>query len=126
MTKLTALFLFAVSLISVAASQLLFKTRMMQIGESSAWEGSILAGISRLLVDPLIWMAGLMVVIGAVCWYSAMVKLPISFMLPIASLIAPMTAVGAYFLLGESLPLEKLAAIAWIAIGAVWLGSLSS
>lgn len=126
MTQLTALLLFAASLISVAGSQLLFKTRMMQVSEISASGSPILAGLSRLLVDPLIWVAGLMVAVGAVCWYSAMIKLPLSFMLPMASLIAPMTAVGAYFLLGESLSPEKLAAIAWIAIGAVWLGYLSS
>lgn len=126
MPQLTALLVFAVSLVSVAGSQLLFKTRMMQLGEISGSGSPILTGLSRLLVDPLFWVAGLIVAVGAVCWYSAMVKLPLSFMLPIASLIAPMTAVGAYFWLGESLPPEKLAAIAWIAIGAVWLGYLSS
>jgi drug/metabolite transporter (DMT)-like permease len=126
MPQLTALLVFAVSLISVAGSQLLFKTRMMQLGEVSGADSTIFTVLSRLLVDPLFWGAGLMVGVGAVCWYSAMIKLPLSFMLPIASLIAPMTAVGAYFWLGESLPPEKLAAIAWIAVGAVWLGYLSS
>lgn len=126
MPQMTALFVFAVSLFSVAGSQLLFKTRMMELGGNAGSGTPILITLSRLFVDPLFWVAGLMVAVGAVCWYSAMIKLPLSFMLPIASLIAPMTAVGAYFWLGESLPPEKLAAIAWIAIGAVWLGYLST
>ena len=126
MTKSIGFLLFAVSLVTVTASQILFKARMTLIGEVFASERPILFSLFRLLADPLIWAAGLMVVVGAACWYTAMVKLPISFMLPMASLIAPMAAVGAYFFLGESLSPAKLAAIAFIAVGATWLGWLSS
>lgn len=125
-TKSIALFLLAVSLFTVAGSQILFKARIMQINEVFAANDSIFTGVFRALSDPPIWAAGLMTVVGAACWYLAMIKLPISFMLPISSLIGPIAAIGAYFLLGESLPPTKVGAIAVITIGATWLGCLSS
>lgn len=126
MSQAIATFIFAFSLVSVAGSQLLFKTRMTHLADLAGSPNPLTTGFARLVFDPLFWLAMLMVAVGAVCWYAAMVKLPLSFMLPIASLIAPMTAIGAYFWLGETLSLEKLAAIIWIATGAVWLGYLSS
>ncbi|MET3889523.1 drug/metabolite transporter (DMT)-like permease [Bosea sp. OAE506] len=124
MSKGIAFILFAISLVTVAGSQILFKARLTPLGAEFASFRPILPLVQRVLSDPLIWAAGVLVLIGASCWYISMTKLPISLMLPLASLIGPFTAIAAYFILGETLSAEKLAAIGFIVVGASWLAWL--
>jgi drug/metabolite transporter (DMT)-like permease len=78
------------------------------------------------LADPLLWFAGLLILLGVICWYLSMTRLPLSLMLPLAAAIAPVVSVGAYFLLGEVLTPAKIAAIAMITVGVSWLGWLNA
>ena len=68
----------------------------------------------------------MLVVAGAICWYLALLRLPVSFMLPVAALIAPVTAVGANLFLGETLTVGKACAILTIMGGVIWLGTQQS
>lgn len=115
----TAILALAVSIISVAASQLVLKARLQRPQLAPwGWQRALLEAAC----DPVIWLGIFLVLLGAACWYVALTRLPVSFMLPVAAVIAPMTAIGAHFFLGEGLTLNKLAAIGLITMGVVWLG----
>ena len=122
-----ALAALAASIVLMAGAQLLLKARLNVLGHQRA---ESVGGLWRTLLDglgdPLIWAAGLVIGVAAACWYSAMLRLPISLMLPLAGLIAPIVSIGAWLLLGESLSAAKIAAILLIAGGAAWLGWLSA
>ncbi len=122
MTRSAALSTLGISILSVASSQLLFKGRMIAVGslvETALAERRI---PWFLLEDLRLWLAIVLLLLGASCWYLSMTKLPLSLMLPIGGMIAPIVSVGAWAFLGESLTAQKLAAILVIASGVVWLG----
>lgn len=129
MTKSLAVLILAVSLISVGASQLVLKARMAALTlpvaggvTGNPWVALLL----RALADPYVWLGAAMVGVGAVCWYVALTKLPLSLMMPVASIIAPCVSIGAWYFLGESLSLAKLGAILTIMVGVAWLGWLNA
>lgn len=124
MTKGISLAALTVSLAAVAVSQLVFKARLPLAAaygnrplHVAAWHA---------LSDPLLWVGGVLVLVGVICWYVAMIRLPLSFMLPMAALLAPTGSIGAYYFLGEDLTFSKISAILIIAAGAIWLGWLNS
>lgn len=99
---------------------------MGALGMSGSQNLGFADAATRALSDPLTWVAGSLVVIGAGCWYLALTRLPLSLMLPVAGLVAPIVAIAAHFALGESLSIAKLAAIFVIAFGVIWLGFLQT
>jgi len=121
-----ALAMLLVSLASATTSQLILKARLVSLAESLQLGHGVLAVLIRALSDPYIWLGGGGVVIGGACWYLAMTKLPLSLMLPAASIIAPCASIGAYYFFGESLTAAKICAIAVIVIGVSWLGWLDA
>ena len=118
MTSVTGHILLAVSLLSVACSQLLLKARLTLRASApdAQW-------IIETLKDPWIWMGAILVLLGVVCWYLALMRLPLSFMMPMAVLISPVVSVGAWIFLGEAIELQQAAAIAVITTGALWLAA---
>lgn len=125
MTKGLAALTYAVSLTAVAASQLMFKAGMTRVAEQ-ADAASALATIRHALATPIMWVGAGALVTGAACWYIAMIRLPLSLMMPMAALIAPAVSIAAWALFGEPLSAQKLAAIGLIAGGALWLGWLNA
>jgi drug/metabolite transporter (DMT)-like permease len=126
LSRAGALAALAVSLATVGTSQLVFKARLNRLAEHFDAGPTPLVIAWRALCDPLLWLAGLLVLIGFVCWYLAMLRLPLSMMLPMAASIAPLVSIGSYFILGESLTPTKIAAILVIAGGVAWLGWLNT
>jgi len=126
MTRSTALFIFAVGLATVAISQLILKAAVPRLAERWAISQSYSAVAAATLADPLLWIGVLLVLIGASCWYLAMMGLPLSLMMPMSGVIAPVVSVGAYLVFGEALSPAKCAAIAVIAAGVAWLGYLNT
>lgn len=126
MTKTTAFLTLAASLGTVAISQLLFKARLMDLHQDADLRSTLLAAAGRAARDPLLWLAVVMVLVGAICWYLSMIRLPLSFMLPMAAAIAPVVSISAHFLLGEALTAAKIAAILTVAAGVAWLGWLNT
>ncbi len=126
MTKMTALLTLGISLVAVAISQLAFKAAFTRLAEHWAPGHAYGTTAWRVAADPLIWTAVVLVLLGAACWYLAMIRLPLSLMLPMASVISPIVSIGAYFMLGESLTPAKVAAILMIAAGVAWLGWLNT
>ena len=113
-----------ISLVSVAASQLLIKSRFEALGIGATADRGIAATMVAIMGDFGTWCAALLVASGALLWYFALSRLPVHVMLPLAALIGPLTSAGAYFFLGEPVTAPKMAAIALIATGAAWLASL--
>lgn len=116
----TAVVLLIVSIVFLAVSQLLAKSRLSDLlGQQSSHEWGAL--LLEVIKDPPMWGVGLLLVLGAASWYAAMVRLPVSIMLPLAGSVSPLVAIGAHFLLGEVLTGPKLAAIGLISVGVAWL-----
>lgn len=118
----TSIGIFVVSILSVAASQLIMKWRFGVLfpegGATRSATGHVMTAASDAWV-----LAGVgLIVIGGSSWYLAMSRLPLTFMMPVAASIAPITVVCAYFFLKEPLTLGQIAAIAMIAAGVAWLG----
>lgn len=124
-TRTQALILLAVSLAAVTGSQLLFKAGMVRTLAQRHSDPTVSAMVWRVLADPLIWLAIALVLVGVATWYLAMVRLPLSLMLPMAGIVAPLVSIGAYVILGEALTSAKVAAISVIAFGVAWLAWLS-
>lgn len=126
MTKMIAVTLLAVSLAAVSASQLILKYALSRqewpLIDGDQWT----AAAWRLVSSPTIWVGASLVLVGVICWYLAMVRLPLTLMLPMAGSIAPVVSIGAYVFLGESLTPYKIAAIVLIAAGVSWLAWLNS
>jgi multidrug transporter EmrE-like cation transporter len=120
----SAIGLLVAALCGVAASQVIAKWRFTVLGP--VWHNA--SGIAEVagsaLADAYIWLAALLVIIAAVCWYLAMTRLHLSFMLPAAGGVAPVVAVLAHYLFGEPLTVPHLFAIFLIAGGIVLLGWL--
>jgi hypothetical protein len=112
------------SLVAVAASQILIKSRFEHLGIGARFDEGLVGVVVLLVSDPRLWGALFLAVTGATLWYVALVRLPIHVMLPLAAAIAPISSIGAYFYLGEALTAPKMAAIGMIAAGAAWLGAL--
>jgi drug/metabolite transporter (DMT)-like permease len=72
------------------------------------------------------WLVIALVVAGAALWYLAMIRIPVSVMLPLASLVSPIVAVGAHYFLGESLSPSKVGAIGLVVAGGFWLAVQST
>ena len=115
-----ATLLLGISILSMAAAQLLAKTRIVAlIGSGTGLSLLKILGIG--LTDPLLWLVGVLIVGSAGCWYLAMARLPVSIMVAMASVLGPLVAIGAYIFIGERLTVSKLSAIGLIAVGVAWL-----
>ena len=114
--------LLVVAILAVAASQVLIKSRLHAPVDDAGVEQGFLRLVVALLGDWQAWLAGFIMVGAAACWYLAMVRLPVSLMIALSGTISPLVAIGAHFALGETLGPAKLAAIALISVGVIWLG----
>ena len=116
----------AISLLSAVASQLLIKWRFDQLGVGAALGNGAGETIGMIMGDLLCWLGALLLIVGAILWYLALMRLPIHVMLPLAATVSPAASIGACLFLGESLTVPKMAAIATIFAGVAWLGVLQS
>ena len=111
------------SITLIAASQLLMKWRMTAlVADGAATTRRDMLAMA--LFDPWVWLCAAFILASAVLWYIAMSRLPLSFMMPLAACTAPIVAVGAALLFGETLSAMHMAAIGLIAVGVAWLGML--
>lgn len=106
----------------IALAQILIKWRFNTLGlNGDGFAGGLSAVIRLAIADIWLWLAGVMLIASAITWYTAMTRLPVSLMLPIASIVTPAVAVGAHFFLDEPLDLGKTLAILVTASGVGWL-----
>ncbi|MGE7470866.1 hypothetical protein ACQKLX_15585 [Bosea sp. NPDC003192] len=126
MSQTASFIALAISLASVSISQLIFKARLTALSASSEIGLSIANTALAILGDKSMWIGGVFLIVGFLSWYLAMMRLPLSLMLPMSALIAPVASIGAFMLLGEHLSLAKFAAIMVIVSGAAWLGWLNA
>lgn len=118
--QMSALAALAFSLLAIAASQLVIKWRFGTLAGTPAANGEFRL-VAAVLGDPWLWLGAVLVISGAIAWYVALSRLPVSFMMPTAGLVAPLTSFGAWWFLGESMTAQKCAAIAIILFGVIWL-----
>ncbi len=117
-----SLAIFVISLGSLAISQTIAKWRFMKLNPDEAGAADKVEFITHAASDSWLWLAGVLVIVSAVSWYTALSRLPLSLMLPVAAIIAPTGAVLAYLFLKEPLSGGQVGAISLIFIGVVWLG----
>ena len=124
LTYRLALAVFVIGLASIASSQLIVKWRFGTIGASLA-HGAGLLDIARAgLADKWLWVAALLIGTGLISWYAAMVRLPLTLMLPLGGIVSPIVVLGAHYLLGEPLTAGQAGAIVMITVGVALLGYL--
>ena len=111
----------AISITSVAASQLIMKWRLGQHVLPSEPSGIRTGYLQTALGDGWIWLAIALIGASGVLWYAALSRLPLSFMMPMSALVAPVVALSAHLFLKEPLTSGQMAAIAMIAAGVIWL-----
>ncbi|MBO6900919.1 MAG: hypothetical protein JJ864_06200 [Rhizobiaceae bacterium] len=116
----------AAAILGVTGAQLLIKARFNALDLNSEMGRGFAGFFLLLLRDWPLWLAAFLMIGGAVLWYVSMIRLPLHFILPCAALISPLASIGAYFLLGEALSGQKVAAIAVIAVGVAWLGAIQA
>lgn len=124
LTYRVALALFLLGLTAIASSQLLVKWRFGEIAAKLPPKPVLTDTALAVLSDKWLWAAALTIGLGVVCWYAAMVRLPLTLMLPVAGLVSPAVVLGAHFFLGEPLSAGQLAAVLMIASGVMLLGWL--
>jgi drug/metabolite transporter (DMT)-like permease len=120
-----AALLLALSILALAGSQLLAKARLTDLADVGTGR-TLRPMLAAAIADPLMWLVAALVVGGAALWYLAMIRIPVSVMVPLASLVSPIVAVGAHYFLGESLSPSKVAAIGLVAAGGFWLAVQST
>jgi drug/metabolite transporter (DMT)-like permease len=125
MTSLWATAALMVSLVSAVASQLLIKFALVRITREMISEETVFGLIWRGAREPSLWLGGGLLLFGALGWYTAMTRLPLSFMLPMSALIAPAVSLAAWHFQGEHLNGPKVIAIGIITAGAIWLAWLN-
>lgn len=112
----------AVSIVSIAASQLIMKWRLSGIAPVETGQRTRVDYVWAAIGDGWIWLGVCLIGISAVLWYAAMSRLPLTLMMPMAALVAPLVAFSAYLFLREPLSSGQMMAIAMIAVGVAWLG----
>ena len=119
-----ALLILFISMCSIAGSQLLIKSRFNALGERVTEASSLLDLVFLAIRDLGLWGGAILMGIGVLSWYTAMTKLPVTLMFPVAALVTPMVVLGAYLFLKEPLSLAQLVTILFITLGVVVLGML--
>jgi drug/metabolite transporter (DMT)-like permease len=109
--------LFAAVLI-ISAVQLVVKYRLNvehgQVPFQLTEAGYFAIGI---LKDPWLWLAGSMLVVSALMWYSAISRISLGVAFAFAALSYPMVMLGARFFLGEIFLVQQYAGCALIVFG---------
>ena len=124
LTYPAALVLMGLSMLCVAGAQILVKWRFGVMGLDRNSERTWFDLAALFVTDGGLWVAGLLILAGAVTWYAALTRLPLTLMLPVGGIISPLVAIGAHLLLGERLTPSQLAAILIISAGVALLASL--
>ena len=120
-----SLFFLTISLLSLAISQTLTKWRFMVLTghhQAESAPSSKAALLQQAITDPWLWGAFFLILSGAIFWYTAMTRLPLSLMLPMAGILSPLVTIMAHVFLKEPVSVGQMAAILLIATGVVWLG----
>jgi drug/metabolite transporter (DMT)-like permease len=124
LTYRVAVVIFFIGLASIASSQLIIKWRYGVIGPTLGDSPAALDIARAVISDRWLWLAAVLIGTGVITWYTALVRLPLTFMFPVAGMVSPVVATGAHVLLAEPLSTGQMGAILMIAIGVALLGLL--
>lgn len=100
-----------------AAAQLLLKAGVSRVGEIKLALGTILSAGWKLAFEPHILGGLACYVISVVVWILALSRVQVSIAYPMLSLGYVVTAVAAWWLMGESLSAMRMTGIAVIIVG---------
>lgn len=108
----------AISILLVASAQLVIKARLANLGPMPA-SSEIVGYLGKVIMDPLLWLAGFLLLAAAGLWYFGLSRVPLTTAVYFAALIYPIITIASYLYLGESLSFLKLLGMALIAGGVV-------
>lgn len=115
MIKFIPIILFSVALNAFA--QIFIKKGMMSLGQLSLSMGFVLKGLGSFHL----WMGMICYAISVLSWMVVLSKVNVSIAYPFLSLGFILSAIIAYYFLGEPLTLYKIIGIALICAGLVFL-----
>ena len=111
------------SVILISFSQVILKWRFMTHNHIDLLASPKLVVIATLAKDSWVLLAFMMVGIGALFWYMSMFRVPLSVMMPVASVVSPITVIASYFFLSESISISQIVGVTIIFIGVLLVAS---
>ena len=109
--------LILVSVMLNAAAQLLLKAAMDRVGEFAFNVSNIFPIVKQLATNPFIIMGGFTYIASIAVWLLVLSRAEVSYAYPMISLGYIVTAIAAYFFMGESLSVERILGILIIIAG---------
>lgn len=106
------------SLICVISTQIVMKLVFHRLGIMSLDSG-FGAYLLRAMAEPLVWLSGFTLIGGALLWYMALSRLPLSTIYPFTALSYPLIAVASWAILGEQITVLTLVGTGLITIGVI-------
>ena len=120
MTQATFLLLISGVLLN-ATAQLALKAATRVTGPVSYEVDTLGSTLMALAAQPLLWVGLTCYAVSVMVWIAALSRVEVSIAYPMLSLGYVVTAIVAWWLFGESLGPQRLAAIATIICGVYWL-----
>lgn len=120
MTPSTLTYLLAGVLLN-ATAQLSLKMATHRLGVLSPEHGDLPAMLLRIAAQPAIWFGVACYAVSVLAWIVALSRTEVSLAYPFLSIGYVVTAVAAWSLLGETMSVTRIAAIALICSGVVLL-----
>lgn len=99
----------SLAVVVASGAQIVIKSRLTAHGEMPAVPTETLFYVFRLLFDPMILVAGAMLVCAALTWYFVVSRVPIGVAFAFAALSYPVVLSGAYLFLKEPVNLVQVA-----------------
>lgn len=115
----TAFALVIVGVLLNAAAQLLLKAAVNQVGTIELHVNTMLRSGLRLAISPFIWAGLCCYVVSVVVWLLALSRVNVSVAYPMLSIGYIVTALAAFFFLGESMSPVRWAGVVVIVIGVI-------
>jgi drug/metabolite transporter (DMT)-like permease len=103
------------SIMLAAASNLIMKSRSV----FNAGNDSGLNYVTRMALDPLVWLGAIAFFAGTLAWILAIRKLELSIAQPIMASMFVIVPIGSFVFLNEPLPPLRMVGLALIAVGVV-------
>ncbi len=117
-----ALLLLIPAILLSTTGELFLKRGMTQIGEFEFSLSNILPVLTRIALNPNIWVGGLGFVGGSVFWLFTLSRAPLSLAYPILALSYFIIVFESWLFLGERITWARVLGVAVIVVGVVIVG----
>lgn len=106
-----------IAITAVAVVQLIVKYRLnLQHGEMPSSE-KLIPYLFEIFKDPWMWLAGIILLLGALFWYYSLSRVPLSIAFAFGALSYPLVMLGSKLFLGEIVVMQQYIGCGFIIVG---------